>query len=75
MDNAQKQHSAGRIKKTIYCNYYWSNPIRPWHRRKGGGCLAGFAHMVKLISELKSNSSNHRKLGPDYLNSTVRQLL
>jgi len=31
--------------------------------------------MITLTSDLSSNSSTHRELGPDYQHSTVRQML
>ena len=44
-------------------------------RYKGERFWAGFAHMISLTSDLSSNSSTHRELGPDYQRSTVRQAL
>ena len=44
-------------------------------RYKGERFWAGFAHMITLTSDLSSNSSTHRELGPDYQRSTVRQAL
>ena len=44
-------------------------------RFKHGRFWTGFAHIIGVPATLTSNASNHPDLGPDYQNSTVRQVL